>query len=380
MPELILPRRIIFGAECSARLAELAEGFGSRCLVVCGSQPQRHESMLAPLKENCKIAMFSVAGEPDVSVAEAGAERARAMHAELVVAVGGGSVLDAAKAIAALATNEGSPLRYLEVVGQGLPLKADPLPCIAVPTTAGTGSEATKNAVLTVVEQRRKVSLRDPRMLPAVALVDPLLLRGVPRPIAAAAGIDAFIQCAETFVCLQPNLLVDGFCREGMKRAARSLVAACTAPSNSALEDMAYASLAGGIALANAKLGAVHGFAGIIGGMSGAAHGAICGCLAPYVFAANLAALRKQGDGPDHLERFAEIGRIVAGPDADADAAVAWLAETVDLLELPTLSALGVQEEDLDEIAVKSQVASSMAGNPVSLPAEDLRKILQKAF
>jgi alcohol dehydrogenase class IV len=270
---------------------------------------------------------------------------------------------------------------YLEVVGAGRPISVTPLPVIAVPTTAGTGSEVTRNAVLRVPERRVKVSLRSPLMLPRVAIVDPQLTHDLPPATTAATGLDALTQLIEPFMSVRANPMTDALCREGMARAAGSLRRVCEDGRDaSARADMALASLFGGLALANAGLGAVHGLAAPIGGMAGAPHGAVCAALLPHVMAVNLRALRAANAG-QALDRAAEIGRLLTGrADAGAGEAVAWLAETVSRVHIPRLSDLGVTAADVPVIAEQAQQSSSMKGTPVALTREDLVSILSAAL
>ena len=272
--EFATATRIVFGSGKLAEAGSIARGLGQRALLVTGADPARAARLGELLdKAGVEFVTFAVAGEPSVALAVAGAELARTGRCELVIACGGGSVIDAGKAIAALATNLGDPLDFLEVVGRGQPLRAAPLPFIAIPTTAGTGAEVTRNAVLAVPEQRVKVSLRSPLMLPRVALVDPELTLGLPPALTASTGLDALTQLLEPFVSGRANPFTDALCRDGLRRCARSLRRAFHDGQDAAArEDMALASLFGGLALANAGLGAVHGFAGPIGGMFPAPH------------------------------------------------------------------------------------------------------------
>jgi alcohol dehydrogenase class IV len=304
-------------------------------------------------------------------LAVGGAEAARSFAAEVVVGLGGGSPMDLAKAVAALASNPGDPLDYLEVVGRGRPLSHTPLPCVAVPTTAGTGAEVTRNAVLSVPEARVKVSLRSPLMLPRVALVDPTLTWGCPADQTAYSGLDALTQLIEAFVCNQPNPLTDAFCRDGIARAARSLRAACH-DEPAARSDMALAGLLGGLALANAKLGAVHGLAGPLGGRLGAPHGALCAALLPAVFAENA----KAAGGP----RFDEVGRLLTGSaTAGATEALAFLESLVGDLNVPPLAHWGLTPKDHASVLPAARQAGSMQGNPVVLSDEALTSILSRS-
>ena len=381
--EFATANRIVFGEGRSASVPELAAGFGDRVLVVAASDPARAEWLVDALQmRHVDVVLLCVDGEPDVAFAAGGADLARRRNIDAVVGLGGGSVLDAAKAIAALATNAGDPMDYLEVVGLGRPLTAAPLPLIAVPTTAGTGSEVTRNAVLTVSSHGVKASLRSPLMLPRIAVVDPLLTRDLPPPITASTGLDALTQLIEPFVAVKANPMTDALCREGMARVARSLRRAYEDGRNvDARADMALASLFGGLAIANAGLGAVHGLAAPIGGMRHAPHGAVCAALLPHVMTANLRALHAAKGGDGAFARMGEVGRILTGrADAGADDAVAWVVDTLRRLEVQPLSALGVTSTDLPAIAEQAQRSSSMKGNPVVLTADDLVAILTAAL
>jgi alcohol dehydrogenase class IV len=274
----------VFGPGTLRQAGELVRGWGRRALVVTGRNPARANPLLDLLQAaGIETGLFRVEGEPTTDLVRTGTAQAVEMRADLVVGFGGGSALDAAKAIAALASNGGDPLDYMEVVGRGLPLSKPSLPLLAIPTTAGTGSEATKNAVLASPEHGGvKASLRSLGMIPRIALVDPELTHGMPPEVTAATGLDALTQLIEPFTCNRPNPIVDGLCREGIARVARSLRRAWADGRDAAArEDMALASLYGGLALANAGLGAVHGFAGVAGGMFQAPHGAVCAALLP---------------------------------------------------------------------------------------------------
>ena len=232
----------------------------------------------------------------------------------MVIGLGGGSAIDTGKAIAALLTNPGDPLDYLEVIGRGQALQQTPLPYIAIPTTAGTGSEVTRNAVLASHEHHVKVSLRSPLMLPRVAIVDPELTYSLPPAITASTGLDALTQLIEPYTCNSPNPMIDAICREGMQRAARSLKRAYQNGSDAAArEDMSIAALFGGMALANAKLGAVHGFAGPLGGLFPAPHGMICARLLPFVVEANVRALQMREPDSPVLKRYDEVAQLLTG-------------------------------------------------------------------
>jgi alcohol dehydrogenase class IV len=381
--EFATANRIIFGDGCAASAPELAAGYGRHVLVVAGSDPGRAEWLVEGLQNRgADVVLLCVEGEPGLAFVAGGAALARRRAIDAVVGIGGGSALDAAKAIAALATNPGEPLDYLEVVGRGLPLTAVPLPLIAIPTTAGTGSEVTRNAVLTVSDRRLKASLRSPMMLPRVAVVDPRLTWDLPPAITAATGLDALTQLIEPFMSARANPMTDALCREGISLVARSLCRACDHGHDAeARADMSLASLLGGIALANAGLGAVHGLAASIGGMFNAPHGAVCAALLSHVMSANVRALRDSAAESIALHRAAEVGRLLTGhADAGADEGIAWVGDAVARLRIPRLSDAGVTPGDLPAIAGQAQLSSSMKGNPVVLAAGDLIAILTAAI
>jgi alcohol dehydrogenase class IV len=380
--EFATAARIVFGNGRLREVGPLAAAMGSRSLVVTGRATARAELLLELLSaEEIDGVPFSVAGEPTTEVVQRGTERARESGCDLVIGFGGGSVVDTGKAIAALVTNRGDPLDYLEVIGGGKPLAEPPLPYVAIPTTAGTGAEVTRNAVLGAPEHRVKVSLRSPLMLPRLALVDPELTHSVPPEVTASTGLDALTQVMEPFVSKRANPMTDALCREGMRRAARSLRRAYEHGDDaSAREDMALTSLFGGLALANAGLGAVHGFAGPLGGMFGGAHGAICARLLPHVMAVNLRALQGRSAGSAALARYGEIARILTGNEkAGADDGVAWVQDLCQALRVPSLASYGMTEADWPLAIEKSAAASSMRGNPIELTSDELGEILERS-
>ena len=290
--------------------------------------------------------------------------------------------MDAAKAIAAMLTNEGELLDYVEIIGRGQPLTKPSAPFIAIPTTAGTGAEVTRNAVLASPEHKLKVSLRSPLMLARVAVVDPELTYDLPPALTASTGLDALTQLIEPFVCNRANPMTDGLCVEGLRRAARSLrIAFSKGQDKDAREDMAVASLFGGLALSNAGLGAVHGFAGPIGGSFPAPHGAICAALLPHVMAMNLRALRQRDPNGPALYRYEEAARWLAGDmKAKADDGLKWVRALVLDLKVPRLGSFGIQREHFPDLVAKAANASSMKANPIVLTPEELTEILEQAL
>ncbi|KPK82962.1 MAG: alcohol dehydrogenase, partial [Bacteroides sp. SM23_62_1] len=319
--------------------------------------------------------------EPTVTDIETGLSLARHLSCNLVIGYGGGSAIDSAKAIAAVANNPGDLSDYLEVIGKGNQLAVAPLPCIAIPTTSGTGAEVTKNAVIKSPEHKMKVSLRSPLMFPSVAVVDPELTRSMPPELTASTGIDALTHLLETFVSNQSNIFTDMLCREGIGRISSSLQLAWSDGTNAgARENMSMASLLGGMALANGKLGAVHGLAGPLGGMYTISHGTVCATLLPAVMETNIRLLGEQGLH-DRLERYNEVARILTGNhSSSAPGGAEWIRELVTLMKIPPLSVSGIRETDFPEIVSRSQSASSMKGNPVALTDNDIMGIIKMAL
>ncbi len=380
--EFATANRMLFGPGRAAELPGVLAGLGTRVLVCTGKDPARHAALLAGLGMPAEV--FPVAAEPTVELARAGVGAARQHGADVVVAIGGGSVIDAGKAVAVLLGNGGDALDYLEVIGSGLPITRPAAPCVAVPTTAGTGAEVTANAVLAAPAHRLKASLRSPLMIPRVALVDPELTVSCPPQVTAASGLDALTQCLEPFVSVRANPLTDGLAREGLRRAAAGLRAAYADGGDlAARADMAVCALLGGMALANAKLGAVHGLAGVIGGTADVPHGLACAAVLAPVAEANVRALRAGAAHAnyDPLDRYAQAARLLTGnPAASIEDGLVWIRETLALLQVPGLAAFGLGPQYADDIAAKALTSSSMQGNPVALTHAELKDILLQAL
>jgi alcohol dehydrogenase class IV len=375
--------RILFGPGTLRQVGPAAAGMGRRALVVSGLNAQHTQPLLDLLAEHGLVtAVFPVKNEPTTDLIGQGVRHARDSGCDVVIGFGGGSALDTGKAVAAMLTNSGDLFDYLEVVGRGKTISQPAAPMIAVPTTAGTGAEVTRNAVLASPEHRVKVSMRSPLMLPRLAVVDPELTVSVPPAVTASTGLDALTQVMEPYVSSRANPMIDALVREGMARAARSLRRVYEQGDDAAArEDMALVSLFGGLALANAGLGAVHGFAGPFGGMFHAPHGAICARLLPYVTEINVRALRARQPDSLALRRYDEVARILTG-DARATAAdgVAWVQELCDALRVPPLSAYGMTSADVPALVEKGAAASSMKGNPLPLTPEEMAEILARAL
>jgi alcohol dehydrogenase class IV len=381
--EFATAQRIVFGPGTLGELPPIAQGLGSRPLVVTGRTPGRAARLVELLERHGLVPhTFAVDGEPTTDRVRTGIATARAAGCDLVIGFGGGSALDTAKAIAALLTNPGDLLDHLEVIGRAQPLLCPGAPCLALPTTAGTGTEVTRNSVLASPEHRVKVSLRSPFVLPRAALVDPELTLDLPPALTASTGLDALTQLIEPYVCNRANPMVDALCVEGLRRSARSLRRACEQGTDlAAREDLALASLFSGLALANAGLGAVHGFAAPIGGRFPAPHGAVCAALLPHVMSANLEALRARAPGSPALERYAEIGRLLTGrAQAEAADGVHWVRDLCGSLGIRPLRAYGLTEADLPALVDQATQASSMKANPIALTPAELLSILQAAW
>jgi alcohol dehydrogenase class IV len=376
--EFATATRIVFGEGAAATLPDLARTFGKRPLVVTGSSAERAATLVSSLSAET----FAVPGEPTVDLVREGARRMRDSACDLVISIGGGSAIDAGKAIAAIATNGGEPLDFIEVVGRGRTMEAAPRPFIAVPTTAGTGSEVTRNAVLGSTEHGIKASLRSPLMLPRVALVDPELTYQLPPEVTASTGLDALTQLIEPYVSSRANPLVDPFCTDGIQRVAGALRRAYhDGADRNARHEMSLASLFGGLALANAGLGVVHGFASPLGGRWDAPHGALCAALLPHGMAANIAALRAHAPQHPALERYAEIARLLTGKnEANPEEGIQWVRALCTELNIPPLRTWGITEADLPDVVEKATTASSMKANPLPLTGDELMVVLTAAW
>ncbi len=380
--EFATARRIVFGPGSVKELVPAALSLGKRVLLVAGGSGARWSAIVGRLRDaGLAVSEYHVTAEPTVEAVLAGVQQARAEACDMGIGIGGGSVLDAGKAIAALLTNPGDIYDYLEVVGKGAPLTNAAAPYIAVPTTAGTGAEVTRNAVLAVTERKVKVSLRSPSMLARLALIDPELTYGLPPEVTATSGIDALTQLIEPFLSNAANPMTDAVCRDGIQRAARAIRPAFASDDHAAREEMSLAALFSGMALANARLGAAHGFAGPIGGMFPAPHGAVCARMLPLVMETNLRAIQERAPDSPVRARFTEVSRRLTGdPDAAAEDGIRWLHRLCEDLHIPRLRAYGVTAADFAAILPPSKKSSSMKGNPIELTDGELNSILERAL
>lgn len=381
--EFATATQIVFGKGKAGEVGAAASVYGKRALLVTGADPSRASRVFESLREaGLVIATEHITEEPTVAWLRDAVNRVRTEHIEVVVACGGGSTIDGGKAIAAMLANPGDPLDYLEVIGKGKPLLHRSLPFVTIPTTAGTGAEVTRNAVLGSPEHGVKASLRSAGMLPTLAIVDPALSVGLPSLLTACTGLDALTQLIEPFVCRKANPITDALCREGIPRVARSLRHACQQGDDlNARTDMALASLLSGVSLANAGLGAVHGFAAPIGGRFPAPHGAVCAALLPHAMRANLQALASRHHDSPALDRYREVAVMLTGNRAArAEAGLTWVEDLCGDLGIPPLGHWGVSAADVLPLATQATESNSMKANPVTLTPPELEALLTAAI
>lgn len=381
--DFLTASKILFGSGRLSSIGNLSREFGTTILVIHNGPDEIMETVVNYL-EKAELNYFvrRVQNEPTVDNIQSFVDQARENSINLLIGIGGGSAIDSAKATAALVNNTGPIIDYLEVIGHSKPVQPPPLPIIAIPTTAGTGAEVTKNAVIGSSQQHVKVSLRSTFLLPRIALIDPQLTLNLPQQITAFSGLDALTQLIESYTCNVPNSMTDLFCGEGIKRIKNSFYRAYDAGNDiSAREDMSFASLLSGISLTNAKLGAVHGLAGPLGGELNAPHGAICACLLPHVIRVNLEALSSRSPKNTAIKRYYEIGNILTGePSAHADAGTKWIEDFCIHTHIPGLSSYGLNVDQFPSIIEKAIKSSSMKGNPITLFESELRSILNDAL
>lgn len=373
---IIGPGRILFGRGEAAKAPALIAAFGRRGVVVHGADPGRAVWLIDALTiAGCDVLALPCATEPTLSMLDAAVAEARHFGASWVTSLGGGAALDLGKAVAAVMPAGVKAMDHLEVVGRGLPLSVGPLPFIALPTTAGTGAEATRNAVIGLPEHGRKVSLRDDRMLARIAIVDPALTDNCPRGVTLASGLDALTQVIEPYICNRATPYTDALALPAIPRGLAALMRLMQAEDPSARDDLAWVSLCGGLALANAGLGAVHGLAGVIGGVVPAAHGAICGVLLAPVLELN----RRKASGQTRA-RLDKVCRVLGHAlGVSADAAPKALGDWAKAAGLPSLCQQGLDVKDHRRVAEAAALSSSMKANPVVLTTFDLETAMEMA-
>lgn len=374
--------RIVFGDGAADQLRDEVKKFGERAFVITGNHTNAEESPLKELRELAGVEIWRSSGEPSVEGVRAAVAAARQAKPNVIVALGGGSVIDTAKSVGILLRNEGDLMDYLEIVGRGQTLAARTVPVIALPTTSGTGAEVTANAPIYSPEHKLKASLRSPAMIPAVAIVDPILTISGPPAVTASSGLDALTQCIEPFTSGKANALTDILAQEGLRRAAHGLREAYADGSNrQARENMAFASLLGGLSLANAKLGAAHGIAAPVGGMTGAPHGNVCAAVLAQCCEANIKAMKERDPDNPAIARYDIVGQLLTGnPNASAEDGVEWIRETVSMLGVGGLASLGLTKDQLDAATKAAMNASSMKGNPIVLTYDEVHAILTKSL
>jgi len=377
--DLAVPTDVRFGAGRVSEVPQaLVELGANRVMVITGRTTSRADAIRSTLNEaGISTMVFGVAAEPSIERVRAAVALLAEAGCDAVLGFGGGSALDVAKAAAVLATSGSDPMDHLEVIGAGRPIERAGLPCVAVPTTAGTGSEVTRNSVLS--GGGVKASLRSPLMLPKVALVDPDLLVGVPKPTVAASGMDALSQLIEPLLSLRANPFTDALARDGIRRSARSLSRAYQEGMDDpgVRDDLALASLFGGVCLANSGLGAVHGLAAAAGARLSAPHGAVCAAVLAAAMDVNLRALRQRAPSHSALGRMDEVAALLTDrSDATPEDAIVWLQELTSALSIPGLASYGLDQEQISAVVAAAQKASSMRGNPIELSDEEVREIV----
>ncbi|WP_035024807.1 iron-containing alcohol dehydrogenase [Enterovibrio calviensis] len=379
MFQFMTATRIIFGEGALNNSFSLLNNYGYSALVVTGRDEQRAAPLLGYLKQqNLRFQQLAVHDEPLIAMVEEMAALGRLFKPDMIIAIGGGSVMDVGKALSALIPNQGSVYDYVEVVGRSLPLTAKPLPCIAIPTTAGTGSEVTRNAVLISAQENVKAAIRSPDLIPDVAIIDPTLTYGTSKDVSARCGMDAFTHLMEAYVCGDPNPLTDMVCEEGLRRLAPAIIHACEDDDPKARADMAFASMLGGMAQSNGKLGAAHGLAAALGAVLDAPHGAITAQLAPYVMAENILAAREAGR-MSLLNRYRQLACILTGRhNAEPSDGIVWVQRTLKRLDLCSLPSLGLCDTLFEQVAASALRSSSIKGNPLPLSEQRLLHILHR--
>ncbi|SKA57620.1 iron-containing alcohol dehydrogenase [Enterovibrio nigricans] len=379
MFQFMTATRIIFGEGALINSLSVINQFGYSALVVTGTDEQRVSPLLSYLKQqNIRYLQLSIHGEPLIAKVEEMVEGGRQFKPDMIIAIGGGSVMDVGKALSGLIPNQGSVYDYVEVVGRALPMTAKPLPCITIPTTAGTGSEVTRNAVLISAQENVKAALRSTELIPDVAIIDPTLTYGMDKTLSARCGMDAFTHLMEAYVCGEPNPLTDMVCEEGLRRLAPAIIHACEDDDPKARADMAFASMLGGMAQSNAKLGAAHGLAAALGGMLDAPHGVITAQLAPYVMAENIMAARDAGR-ISLLNRYRQLACILTGRhNAEPSDGIIWVQRTLKRLEIPSLCDYGLCDSAFEQAAKQAMKSSSIKGNALPLSEERLMNILER--
>ncbi|YCO05439.1 iron-containing alcohol dehydrogenase [Vibrio sp. VNB-15] len=379
MFQFMTATRIIFGEGALQSSLSVINQFGYSVLLVTGKDTQRATPIINYLKaQNMRYQHVAISGEPNITMVEETAVLGRKFQPDMVIAIGGGSVIDMGKALAAIVPNQGDVYDYVEVVGRNVPLKTKPIYFIAIPTTASTGSEVTRNAVLKSGQDQVKVSLRSPEMLADVAIVDPTLTYGTDQYTSGRGAMDAFTHLMEAYVCGDPNPLTDMVCEEGLRRLSRSVIAGCKQDNHKARADLSFAALLGGMAITNAKLGAAHGLASALGGKLDAPHSVITARLAPHVMQENIKAAKQAGRA-DVISRYRRLAQLVTDrTNANEHDGVLWVKMVLDKLELPHLGKFGVCQTSFEQVADDALMSVAIKGNPLPLNQDRLVYILRQ--
>ncbi len=372
---LLIPDKFVFDCGAFKRLGDLIKPYGKRVFAVCSPSSVRNGCIKNFVDSNPDMEIYiydKIKGEPSPQNVDQAAKEARAFAPGVILGIGGGSAIDTAKAVSGLVTNSGSVEQYLEGVGNGAVIVNEPLPFVAVPTTAGTGAEATKNAVISSSQKHYKKSFRDARLLPKLVVIDPELALSVPKNVTAHCGMDAITQIIESYTSIKSNPKTEELCLRGIEKIP-SLIKAYDHPNDiSARSDMAECAVLSGIALANSGLGAAHGFAAGIGAYSNIPHGLACAILLPHVMKLNFEV---------SANKYADIGRILAQKDMLRDEAVSFAIEYIEKMNEHMGIPSDFKQWNIDAAAhdiAKASMGGSMTGNPVELNVESAAEFIKK--
>ncbi len=379
MFQFMTSKQVIFGEGSLNQSLSILAKYGYSVLLVTGRGGERAEPVINYIKQQgMRYQQVAVWGEPVIAMVEELAAMGRKFKPDMIVAIGGGSALDVGKALSAIIPNQGSVYDYVEVIGRSMPFKNAPLPCIAIPTNAGTGSEVTRNAVLKSAQENIKVNIRNEALLPDVAIIDPTLTYGMDKSLSARSGLDAFTHLMEAYVCNAPNAFSDMVCEEGLKKLSTALFLACEDDDFRARSEMSFASLLGGMARSNASLGAAHGLAAALGGRLTAPHGAITARLAPFVMAENISVAEQMGRN-DVIYRYRRLGVLLTDNlEATPQDAIEWVTNALTRLDIPSLQMYGLSRKLFADIASDALRSTAIKGNPLPLTEARLIHILEQ--
>ena len=377
---LLTPARTLFGRGTLSRAADEIARMGRRILLVRSGSVAWADVLAADLgARDVQVMLLQSGGEPTIDDVRHGVTKAREIAADCIVSVGGGATIDLGKAISGLCVSGGDPTDYLGVGKSPPPRLHEPVAFVAIPSTSGTGAEATRNAVISLPERQLKISLRDSRLVPDLALIDPALTDDLPKSLTLSTGLDALTQLIESYLCNRSNLLTDALCRDTIPMAITALRRLMDGPDSAARDVMAQASYISGVALANSGLGIVHGLAAVIGSRGGA-HGAICGRLLPAALTVNREAMIERGHATGRIDQV--DAWLSAGLDGDLGAqkpgqGARTLRDFMDRHALASLDDLHCGPEVWADVAQSARTASSTKANPVDLSEIEIARILE---